>query len=130
MSDLVSDTLTAWRLGRHEWGQSDCLLSVGDYLTACGYEDVPPQYRGTYDTEAGAQAHIDAAGGCDALIDRTGVPRTTEAAQRGDVALIHGIGALCTGDMFVMRLERGAVEVSVRHARPSVVWRVERGEGR
>ena len=124
MSDLVGRTLAEWRRGGFVWGQTDCLLSIGDYLTVAGYRDVPPMFRGTYDTEAGAMAHLDAHGGAEGLIDLTGVPRASDGPQRGDVGLVQGIGALCTGDGFALRLERGVVEVDTRFARPTVIWRV------
>lgn len=124
MTDIVDETIAMWRRGKHVWGQTDCLLSVGDYLFARGYADVASEYRGTYDTEAGALQHIETAGGCDALIDRTGVPRTTEPARRGDVVLVHNIGGICCGDVFALRLERGLFEIATRLVQPTVVWRV------
>ena len=123
MTDLVDQTLATWRRGGHVWGQTDCLLSIGDYLAAAGHKDVPAQFRGTYDSEAGAQAVIDANGGCDGLIDMTGASRTDDP-QRGDVALVQGVGALCTGDGFAMRLERGVVEVSRRFVCVEAAWKV------
>lgn len=121
--DLVDRTLAEWRRGGHVWGQSDCLLSIGDYIAAAGYTDVSSGFRGTYGTEAGAQAHIDANGGCEGLIDLTGLPRTDDP-QRGDVVLVQGIGALCTGGGYAMRLERGVVEVNRRFVTPTAAWKI------
>lgn len=123
MTDLVDQTLRLWRRGGHVWGQSDCMLSIGDYIAAAGHRDVSSRFRGTYDDEAGALAHIAANGGCDGLIDLTGIPRTVEP-QRGDVAVLMGIGSLFTGDTYALRLERGVVEVNARFARPLAHWRV------
>lgn len=124
MTDLVDHTLRMWRQGRHVWGQSDCMLSVGDYVAHAGGIDLTPEFRGTYATEAGAQAHLDANGDCEGLIDRMGVPRAPDAPQRGDVGVVFGVGALCTGDTWALRLERGVVEVNTRFAHPTAVWRV------
>lgn len=123
MTDLVDQTLRLWRQGEFVWGQSDCLLSVGDYMHQAGYKDIPALFRGSYDTEDGAMAHIASHGGCEALIDLTGAPRT-DNPQRGDVAIVQGVGALCTGDGFVMRLERGTVEVGRRFVRFDAAWKV------
>lgn len=123
MTDLLDRTLREWRQGAHVWGQSDCLLSVGDYMHAAGWLDIPSRFRGTYDTEQGAIDHINANGGCEGLIDLTGAPRTDDP-QRGDVALVQGIGALCTGDAFVLRLERGTVEVLRRLVSFDAAWKV------
>lgn len=121
--DHVDDTLKQWRQGSHVWGESDCLLSVGDYLHQLGYADVSSKYRGTYNTEEGANAHKKDAGGPDALIDMTGAPRSDDEPKRGDVVLIHGVGAICTGDGYALRLDRGVVEVPRRFCSPTVVWR-------
>lgn len=126
MTDLISATLSRWRQGRHVWGQSDCLLSVGDYLTDCGYIDIPARFRGTYSTEEGAQALIDAFGGCGGLIDLTGAPRAVDTPERGDVVLISNVGALCTGDGYALRLERGVIELNRRFVTPDAAWKVER----
>ncbi len=123
MTDLVEQTLHQWRQGSHVWGESDCMLSVGDYIAAAGHKDVTGVFRGTYDDEIGARDHIEANDGCEGLIDMTGIPRVEEP-QRGDVTLIHGIGALCTGHSYVLRLERGVVEINARLYRPEMFWRV------
>jgi len=125
MSDLVDRTLAEWRRGGHVWGQSDCLLSIGDYLAAAGHVDVAARFRGTYDDEAGAQAVMDAHGGPEGLIDMTGAVRAAAAPVRGDVALVQGIGALCTGATFALRLDRGVVEVNTRFVQPTAVWSVQ-----
>ena len=124
MTDLVERTLSTWRRGGHVWGRSDCLLSIGDYLFEAGYTDVARRFWGTYDSEAGAQSILDAHGGAEGLIDMTGVPRASDAPQRGDVGLVQGIGSLCTGDGWALRLERGVVEVQARFVTPTAVWRV------
>lgn len=130
MKDLVDHTLSEWRRGGHVWGQSDCLLSVGDYLAAAGYADVSGRFRGTYSTEDGAQAIMDNHGSARGLIDMTGALRADGEPARGDVVLISGIGALCTGDGYALRLERGVVELNRRFITPDAAWKVVRGESR
>lgn len=127
---MIDETLSLWRRGGHVWGQSDCLLSIGDYLAACGYEDVAGRFRGTYDSEAGADAILAAHGGCVGLIDLTGVPRATGEPERGDVVLVAGVGALCTGLGYALRLERGVIELNRRFVTVDEAWKVERGESR
>lgn len=127
MTDLVGITAAMWRRGGHVWGQSDCLLSIGDYIAAAGGTDVTGLFRGTYDDEAGAMAHVERYGGHDALIDLTGAPRT-DAPGRGDVAVIdtgeNEIGALCTGEGFILRLERGVIEINARFVTVLAAWKV------
>ena len=119
MTDVVDQTLRIWRTTPFDWGGSDCLLSVGAYMAACGSPDLTGDFRGTYSDEAGALAHVEAAGGATALIDRVGWPETAPAGMmRGDVAVAdlgdYGVGGICTGQGFAMRLERGVLEVSLR----------------
>lgn len=126
MSDLLDRTLAEWRRGSFVWGESDCLLSVGDYIAAAGHLDVTKRFRGTYSDEAGAMAYVDEYGH-DGLIDLTGLPRV-ENPERGDVAVIDigdtDVSALCTGDSFVLRLERGTVEINARFVTVVAAWRI------
>ena len=125
--DRVDRTLAEWRRGSHVWGVSDCLLSVGDYLAAAGHLDVASLFRGTYDDEAGAMRHVDDHGGHAGLIDLVGLPLTGKP-DRGDVAVIDlgevEVGALCTGEGFAVRLERGTVEINRRFVRVVAAWKV------
>jgi len=127
MTDLVDATAAMWRRGGHVWGQSDCLLSIGDYIAAAGGKDVTGLFRGTYDDEAGAMAYVERYGGHGALIDLTGAART-ETPGRGDVAVIdtgyNEIGALCTGDGYILRLERGVIEINARFVDVLIAWKV------
>jgi hypothetical protein len=129
LSDLLDQTIDAWRRGSFVWGESDCLLSVGDYTHAARPDtpDIAARFRGTYDTEEGAMAHVLAYEGCDGLLDLFGLPRT-ENPIRGDIAVIYTgeteIGALCTGDTFVLRLERGTVEVNARFIDLIAAWSI------
>lgn len=124
---LLNDTIDDWRRSAFVWGQSDCLLSVGDYIAAAGHMDVASRFRGTYDTEEGAMAHVLEYEGHEGLIDLTGLPRVDQP-ERGDVAVIDtgetDVAALCTGDGFVLRLERGTVEVNARFVTVVAAWRV------
>lgn len=127
MSNLLDDTLSQWRKGSHVWGQSDCLLSVGDYIAAAGHIDVASRFRGTYDSEAGAMRHVTANGGHTGLIDLTGIKRV-DRPMRGDVVVIDTgeteVGGLCTGDSVALRLERGVLELDKRFVRIVAAWRV------
>lgn len=77
-------------------------------------------------------AHVEAHDGCDGLLDLFGLPRTEKPA-RGDIAVIWtgetDVGALCTGETFVLRLERGTVEINARFVTVEAAWSVY-GEGR
>lgn len=128
MTDIVDQTVKLWRSTRFEWGQADCMLSIGDYLARCGTLDVTGEFRGRYSDETGALAHMSAAGGPGALIERTGAQPVTDGPRRGDVVVIDvagdGIGALCTGDMIAARTEHGVKEIAVRFVPIKGVWRV------
>lgn len=125
--DLIDLTLSAWRRSQFEWGKSDCLLSLADYLVARGCVDAGEGIRGTYATEQGAAAILAAYGGAAALIERTGLP-VTGAPARGDIVLMHcgndQIGALCTGRGVAARRERGTVEIDLRFVKLIRAWAV------
>lgn len=125
--DRLNATIAEWRRGKFEWGQSDCLLSVGDYLAAAGYVDIASHFRGTYSTEREALEHVDEHDGHAGLIDLTGAPRVGDP-QRGDVVVIWTgeteVAGLFTGDTIVLRLERGTIEVNARMIEIIAAWRV------
>lgn len=130
MIDQVDRTLAYWRSRPFAWGQTDCMLSIGDYLASCGAQDVTGLFRGLYSTEAEALAHMVAHGGVRGLVELTGaVAVPTDAVARGDVvALDTGeveVGALCTGSGIAARLHRGIVEVDRRLVRLAGAWRVD-----
>ena len=133
MNDIVDDTLRHWRRSTFEWGQRDCMLSIGDYIAARTGTDISKYYRGRYDTEAGALAEVEAAGGVAGLVDLTGLRRCLNPG-RGDVLAVDTgdatVGALCTGDGAAMRLERGVIVVRLRFVRIVQAWRMPDGETR
>lgn len=125
MIDQVDITLRLWRSTPFIWGSADCLLSIGDHIARCGGVDVSSRFRGTYDTEAGALAHVERHGGVAALIDLTGLTQTA-CPVRGDVVALltseGAVGALCTGEGIAARLERGVIEIERRFVRFSHAW--------
>lgn len=125
--DHVDHTLRLWRSTAFMWGDSDCMLSIGDYIARRGGLDVTSFFRGTYDSEAGALAHVESQGGLEAMVDLTGLPHTDDP-QRGDVVILdtgfNQVGAICTGDSVAARLERGVVEVSMNFVNLTQAWKV------
>jgi hypothetical protein len=85
----------------HVWGQSDCALYAADLVKAMTGEDLASRFRGTYDSEAGAAATLEAQGWesladmADAFLDRC------ERPARGDIVLLPGLFgpylAVCVG---------------------------------
>lgn len=128
MTDRIDSTLREWRSTPFVWGDRDCLLSVGDYIARCGGKDVTGLFRGTYDDETGAMAHVERYGGVCGLIDLTGIPRTASPVRGDAVALDTGagviVGALCTGDGIAARLERGVIEINRRFVSLAGAWEV------
>ncbi len=132
MTDIVDRTLKHWRQTAFEYGASDCLLSVGDYIVERGGPDALASFRGTYDTHGEAMGHIAANGGPEGLLDRFRLPRIDPAdAKRGDVVVIlpsdgdSGVGGICTGQGIALRSERGVIEVSRRFVKVLFAWKVD-----
>lgn len=126
MKDNVDITLELWRSTPFEWGNSDCLLSIADYVKLCTGKDFGAPFRDTYCTELGALAHVSDAGGEMALIDASGLP-VSVFPVRGDILLVDAekpVAALCTGQGMAMRLKRGVVEIDIRFVKVLKAWSV------
>jgi len=126
MMDYVDELLIQWRQSSFVWGQSDCLLSVGDYIHSRGGLNISGLYHGTYSDAAGALERMQQAGGPLALIDATGIPRASEA-RRGDVVVIDvatGIAGVHTGQGVAVRRERGLAEINWRFVKILQAWAV------
>ncbi len=128
--DIVDQTLKLWRSTPFQWGQSDCMLSIGDYIASIGGKDGTSMFRGLYETERQAKAHMHHFGGVAGLVALTGIPEVYGSPERGDVVAlgtgdpdVPEVGAICTGDMVAARLERGVVEVVIRLVEIKGVWR-------
>ena len=65
----VEATVSLWRRTKFEWGKTDCILSVCDHVQAVTGIDPAAPWRGTYDSQDGAQAIHEAYGGVLALMD-------------------------------------------------------------
>jgi hypothetical protein len=129
--DQIDRTLAIWRASRFMWGHADCLLSIGDYIAARdGLWNVADGFRGTYDSEAGAQRWLRLYGGVSGIIGLCGLqPIEPADAIRGDVVVLDtgdaSVGALCTGPGVAARLERGVVEVNRRLVPITHAWTFE-----
>lgn len=119
------------------WGETDCLLTPADWVSALGLPDPAAPWRGTYHDEAAAEAVLAANGGV-ILLMRTalaaiGAPMLTHAvrqARRGDVGAVRLnppsgpviTGAICTGRRWAGRAPGG---LWIGHAEPLAAWRID-----
>lgn len=134
MTDAVELTLKEWRSTLFEWGVSDCLMSVANYMRAWAGVDPGADFRGVYNDEAGAQAILDGYGGAVALLDRSCLPHAPLRADgqpepvRGDAVIFDAggtpIGGICTGKGIACRRERGVAEVERRLITVIQAWKV------
>lgn len=127
MTDVLSDTIAMWKRTKFEWGKSDCLLSVADYIVACGGVDGGAKFRGKYSTEAAAIVYMNEAGGAAALIDATGLPRT-DNPREGDVVVIKtafgDVAGLHCGHSIAVRREMGVALLGVRFVNITAAWEI------
>lgn len=116
---------------RRPWepGRTDCLLAIADWAVSRGYPDPAVDLRGTYDSEAGFEAIIAAAGGVVPLVQRCadflGVKRV-QTAKPGDAAVIGSMtaiqrqfGAIWDGRGWRVRFVNDYPAVS---AHPLAIW--------
>jgi hypothetical protein len=125
MIDQVDQTLKLWRASGFIWGDTDCMLSIGDHIARCGGQDVTGEFRHTYDDERGAVTTLEASGGPCALIERTGL-FSTETPVRGSIVVADWGGpvlaSLCTGQGVAARLMRGVAEIDLRFVKIIKAW--------
>lgn len=99
MSDL-SDYLVALAGRRWQWGQTDCLLILSDWIMVRRGVDPGARWRGTYSTEAECRVLLRREGGIRRLLsgalEAHGIKRTTMAAA-GDVGLVRPVRELVGG---------------------------------
>lgn len=124
---------------RHDWGRSDSMLLIADWmLTATGRDPAAP-WRGRYRSPLGAARIIRRAGGKAALLDdgfaRAGcaVAVAPQDARSGDVGLvparttagrIEPVGAIRSGACWVVRTPRGLLAAQ---ADAIAAWRPTEG---
>jgi hypothetical protein len=77
---------------RWQWGTTDCLMILADWIKARRGFDPAAKYRGTYSDEAGSRAILIQAGGLTRLVANTlrehGV-KTTSTPLPGDIAVVR-----------------------------------------
>ena len=126
---MLVETLALWRKTKFVWGETDCLLSVADYIVANGGADGGKAYRGKYHDQKSANKIVESAGGFEELIDATGIART-ETPKEGDVCtcilLNRPVAGLHTLDSVAFRQEnKGVVEISKRFIKVVQSWSIE-----
>jgi hypothetical protein len=119
-SDPVRATIRFWARTRFEWGVSDCMLAVGDYVNAVVGGDCARRYRGRYRTARQCMKvsgfHKDPVRPMQACMVEAGL-RETSAPNRGDVGVIEILsdkglvvmGGLCLGKQWAIRAETGVI---------------------
>lgn len=129
MGDLVDRTLKLWRQSPFVYGQTDCLIGLGEYAAAAGRSVAVEAFRGTYSDEAGAQMLLERHGGHEGLIRLLGLPQIMpHMAERGDIVLWNTgeyvVGALCTGYGIAGRTDRTVFEIDRRFATLTCAWKI------
>jgi hypothetical protein len=131
--DLVKRTLRLWARTRFEWGVSDCMLAVADYVNAIVGGDCAARYRGKYKTARQcmrvSRFHEDAVRPMRLCFGGAGLSETN-APKRGDVGVIEILsdrgavmnGGICLGDQWAIRAETGVI--ITRPLRVVAAWNV------
>lgn len=112
---------------KHQLGIWDCCIFPADWVVANGWGDPMADWRGTYTSEAAADAH----GGLDELFlagcERIGLPLVATPLS-GDVGLIEvgkqRAGAIFTGRRWAFVAPRGLAVASIDAKHISGIWRV------
>lgn len=119
-SDPVKDTLRLWARTRFEWGVSDCMLAVGDYVNGIVGGDCAARYRGKYKTLRQcmrvSRFHENPVEPMRLCMEAAGLT-ATDTPKRGDVGVIEILsdrgavmnGGLCLGAQWAIRAEAGVI---------------------
>ena len=129
---LLSEAVEAAHSKEFAWGSHDCCLFAADCAKAITGIDAAAQLRGTYSTEAEAQAIIDEAGGFFALVTQLASSQGWRRIQptqagRGDlVSYTPGGGSpalgVCVGSQCAFLNKKGVAFGSL--SKCSTAWRV------
>ncbi len=128
MAEGLTEFIRAAMRRQFVWGERDCALFCGDWVRAMTGHDCFARWRGSYHSEAEAQAIIDGFGGLAALCDEAyaGVLErcNPEDAMVGVITSHEGdIGAIRTGISWVVLTERGIGRVRIDLVDCLAAWR-------
>lgn len=134
MTDL-GEYLRAAGYMRRRAGQHDCCTFPAGWAIICGHPDPMAEWRGTYDSEAEAEALIFDAGGLDALFARgmagAGIPEASAPFEPGDIAVVEAAGfeagSIFTGRRWAFVADRGVAFGSLEEAMIKRAWRPGHG---
>ncbi len=127
MAEGLTEFIRAAMRREFVWGKRDCILFCTDWVWAVTGTDPAARWRGTYHSEAEAQAIIDGFGGLAALCDEGyagALERCDpEDALVGVITSIEGdIGAIRSGRSWVVLTERGIGRVRIDLAVCLAAW--------
>lgn len=131
MEKTLSDFFRAHERKPWQPGQVDCCLFVADWALWLGRSDPAEGWRGSYDTEDGFRAIINAAGGLVPLFEGCAAKvraKRVQCAAAGDVAVIGSpnnigkqFGAIFDGTLWNIRFKHNVGPLT---SRPLAIWRI------
>lgn len=113
---LIDATRAKWREADFEWGTTDCILSVCDYVLEATGKDPAEPWRGSYQCELGAEAVHSQFGGVmgvfNEAMSRIGFEQSNRGIGRPVVVDFQGheIVGIDLGRRVMLRMERGVVD--------------------
>ncbi len=127
MAEGLTEFIRAAMLHEFAWGQRDCVLFCTDWVNAVTGADPAARWRGSYNSEAEAQAIIDGFGSLVKLCDEgyAGILERCEPELALVGVIISGegdIGAIRSGKSWVFLTERGIGRVRLDLANCLAAW--------
>jgi hypothetical protein len=108
----LADYITAKRGEPFAWGSNDCCCFISGAVEAMTGVDPMAEYRGTYDSEAGALAILERDGGLEAIMDSKFPVVAVGMARRGDIAFHDGSVGIVAGNFAWFASDDGLTRVS------------------
>jgi hypothetical protein len=125
--------LHRWSAVPFEWGETDCMTSLCDWLVLCGWPDPMADLRGIYDDAASCQRATgyirDPMGVTTRLAESIALPRGNDL-KAGDVAVIKvpgprwPVGALWTGQGWAVKGPTGTTTIRAGLVEILAFWSV------
>jgi hypothetical protein len=124
--DALEELIAARMRTPFQWGEHDCCLWAADAVQAQTGVDHAAEFRGGYETAAGALRALDAAGGLASLAARAGEPVPPLLAGLGDVGVVMVDGTdvlgVCAGPVWLVAATNGLAAVAFDAC--STAWKV------
>jgi hypothetical protein len=129
--DSIARFMASLARRQWEWGKTDCLMVLADWINERRGFDPAAAWRGAYSTQEECDRILKRSGGIVALVDMVlhGICPRTDKPEAGDIAIVRTpkrTGAICVSadDRALLSVDRGLMIVRASILPTVAAWRV------